>query len=178
MDLHPLAMEGVLHVDSENANVRTHRRKVHNVRVMCAGGLGVGLRYRKSAYDFQYQIRRLVFLNSGVQQILELRIHFQATVSISVCLMADAIRLSASGGIHNRSRQSDTLLMHDQPVGMVDVGPQVGITTGVWRWSRNRSRSGSWWRRSRRNVHIDLQDPANLLLLPLNILDTAIRDYP
>src|SRR5260370_5486365 len=136
MDLHPLAMEGVLHVDSENANVRTHRWKLHIVRVICARGLGVGLRYRKSAYDFEYQIAALVFLISGVQQILELRIHFQPAVSISVCLMADAIRLSATGGGHNRSRQSDTLLLHGPPVGMLHVAPQVGITTRVsrWRW--------------------------------------------
>src|SRR5258708_25089806 len=137
-------MECVLHVDSQNTNVRTHGRKRHFIGVICARRLGVGLRHRKPAYNFEYQISALVFLISGVQQVLELGIRFQPAVGISVRFMADAIRLSASRRIHNRSRHSDALLMHNQPERMVDVVPQAVIAAGVWRWSR------SWsWRRRR-----------------------------
>src|SRR5260370_17675401 len=86
--------------------------------------------------------------------------------------MTDAIRLSAGGCIHNRSCHSDTLLMHDQPVGMVDVVPQAGIATGLWGGSAN----GVWrWGRSRRKAHINRQNPADLVMLCLNMIEAAVR---
>src|SRR5258708_35409832 len=88
--------------------------------------------------------------------------------------MANAIRLSARGCIHNRSRHGDTLLMHDQPVGMVDMSPQAGIATGIWRWSRSWS---WWWRRSRRKAHINRPNPADLVILCLNVIEAAIGGH-
>src|SRR6266851_9876044 len=88
--------------------------------------------------------------------------------------MADTIRLSASGCIHNRSCHSDTSLMHDQPVGMVDVSPQAGITTGIRRWSR---RWSWWWQRSRRKAHINRRNPADLVMLCLNMIEAAVGGH-
>src|SRR5258708_16948605 len=85
--------------------------------------------------------------------------------------MADTIRLSASGCIHNRSCHSDTSLMHDQPVGMVDVSPQAGIATGIRRWSR---RWSWWWQRGRRKAHIVRPNPADMAMLRLNVIEALI----
>ena len=64
--------------------------------------------------------------------------------------------------------------MHDQPVGMVDMSPQAGITTGVRRWSRSRR---WWWRRSRRKAHISRPSPADLVMLCLNVIEAAIGGH-
>ena len=87
MNLHPLGVKRTWHIDSNNADVRAHVRNRDLVLIAVGRCLGISLSHRVLADDFEHQVSALVAMVSGVQQILELGIHFEPPVGVSVCFV-------------------------------------------------------------------------------------------
>jgi hypothetical protein len=77
---------------------------------------------------------------SGVQKMLKLGVDVEASVRVSILLVADSIAPFAATGIHNGSGHRYALLIHDEPLRMVDVIPKAGITLRTYQcgcpWGR------------------------------------------
>jgi hypothetical protein len=70
MDLHPLSVKSILHVDPNDPNVRAYRRNADLVLIVAACRLGISLSHRKFADDLEYQVPSLVAIISDIQQVL------------------------------------------------------------------------------------------------------------
>ncbi len=153
MNLDPLTMESVLHQGSHDANVGANGRERDVILVIGARSLGVRLSHGKPAHDFEHQIAAFMVRVSGVQETLKFGIHLEPPVSVSIILVADSIRLSPGGRIHNLPGYRSALLMHDQTVRVVDVIPQ-SVVTGTRRRGRRRGWRRWWNGRSWRNADV------------------------
>jgi hypothetical protein len=123
MNFHPVRVKGVLHIGSYYANVRAHCRDLDLILECPARRLGVRLSHREPAYDFEHQVATLVTHISGVQRMLKLGVDVEPSVRFSILLVADPIAPFATAGIHNGSGHSYALLIHDEPLRMVDMIP-------------------------------------------------------
>ncbi len=87
------------------------------------GGLRIGLRDMELAHNLENQISALVADAARVQQVFELGIELQPSVSIPVRLVPHAVGIPSIRGIHNGSRDGDAGVLHNEPVWMVHVIP-------------------------------------------------------
>jgi hypothetical protein len=74
-------------------------------------------------YDFENQIPALIAHVSGVQEILERRVHIKPAVRIAVCFVPYSVRFLANRRVHNGARYGNALLLHDEALRVIDVIP-------------------------------------------------------
>jgi hypothetical protein len=133
MNLHPLGMKSILHVDTNHANVRAQGRKVDLVLVVGASLRSICLSYRILADDFEYQVSALVAVVSRIQKTLVCGVDFKPAVGVPICFVTDTVGLSAMGCVHDGACYRDTLLINDKTLRVIHVTPQAVVALAAWR---------------------------------------------
>jgi hypothetical protein len=123
MNFHPLRVKCVLHIRSNDANVRAYSGDCDLVLITFACRLGVGLRHRKLTYDLEHQVATFFTLISSVQEILEFRIYLEPSVRIPVRFVTDPIRPFARGCVNKDASHGNALVLHNEALWMIDMTP-------------------------------------------------------
>ena|ERR1700733_1319124 len=88
---------------------------------------GVGLSNGKMADDFENKIAAFVAHVSSIQEALKFGFWLEPSVCVPVRLVSDSIMFFAIGRVHDGARHYGTLVFHDEPLGMVNMGPQSAV---------------------------------------------------
>ena len=171
MNFHPLGMKSILHVDSNDANVRAQGRKVDLVLVVGTCLHSICLSYRILADDFEYQVSALVAVVSRIQETLVCGVHFKPAVGVSIRFVTDTVGLPAIGCVHDGPCYRDTLLMNDKTLRVIHVTPQAVVALAAWRRLDRRSwgSDGRW-----RNADGVREDPTNHILLCIDVIVAVV----
>lgn len=121
---------GVLHVGADDSDVGPYRGKLEFRVVAAARSNSVSLSYMVLADDLEDEIAAFIAEVPCVEQVLELRVHVQPAMRVTVRFVPNAIALSPIRGIYNRARHSHTLLLYDQALRVVHVCPKARVTLG------------------------------------------------